>query len=93
MHRPPVEDEELPPEDLVTGQSDVRDEARMNLFFLNRDIRRLSAEDPNRWFDFILALIAWKQELDPDLTPSMPNWRGSGCIWMPAGWKNCARRA
>ena len=36
------------------------------LLYLRRDIRNLSAEDADRWFDFILTLIGWQEQLDPE---------------------------
>lgn len=44
--------------------------AAIHLDFLRRDIRELSAEDADRWFDFILTLIDWQAELDPDFSPA-----------------------
>lgn len=35
------------------------------LFYLRRDIRNLAAEDADRWFAFLLDLLAWQEELDP----------------------------
>jgi TPR repeat protein len=37
----------------------------LRLTFLLRDIRRLEADDPDRWFDFIMTLLDWRAKLDP----------------------------
>lgn len=50
---------------LGTGEDEDEDETRLFLRFLRRDIRALSAEDADRWFDFIQTLITWRAELDP----------------------------
>ena len=52
------------PEDPTAGD-EMSDEDAAFLQYLRRDIRNLSAEDAGRWFDFILALIDWQEELDP----------------------------
>ncbi len=36
----------------------------LRLAYVNRDIRRLQDEDPDRWFAFITDLIDWKARLD-----------------------------
>ena len=46
------------------GEDDLTDEMRLR--FIRRDIRDLQAEDARRWFDFIMTLIDWQAELDPD---------------------------
>lgn len=71
---PPVEPQELcgpsaapAPEDdlsLTPGQSKLTDTLRLR--YLKRDIRNLQAEDPARYFDFLLALIDWNAELEPE---------------------------
>lgn len=38
----------------------------MRLQFIRQDINRLQTSDPDRWFDFLLTLIGWQGELDPD---------------------------
>jgi TPR repeat protein len=56
----PLEDDlEIDP-----GQEGLTDTLRLR--YLQRDIRRLSAEDADRWFDFILTLIDWRETLDED---------------------------
>ena len=50
--------------DIGLGADDLTDELRLR--FIQRDIRNLQAEDARRWFDFILTLIDWQSELDPD---------------------------
>ena len=52
-------------DDLDTGASEIDPLARLYLEHLRRDIRNLSAEDADRWFDFILTLIGWQETLDP----------------------------
>ncbi len=63
------DDREAPPDDLEVGVSEDDDERRMLLFFLNRDIRNLSATDPAGSFDFLLSLMDWRAELDPEFDP------------------------
>ena len=46
------------------GTDALTDELRLR--FIQRDIRNLQAEDARRWFDFILTLIDWQAELDPE---------------------------
>ncbi len=45
------------------GEGDLTDPLRLQ--FLLRDIRVLQAQDPDRWFDFILTLIDRRAKLDP----------------------------
>lgn len=49
-----------------TASEDYDPQRDLYLLFLRRDIRNLSAEDANRWFDFILTLIGWQEQLDPE---------------------------
>lgn len=49
----------------VTDGDGISAEDAIYLRYLRRDIRNLSAEDAARWFDFILSLISWQEELDP----------------------------
>ena len=70
---PPVEPQDLcstaaadPESDLGLGTGEDQDETRLFLRYLRRDIRNLSAEDADRWFDFLQTLITWQAELDPD---------------------------
>jgi TPR repeat protein len=53
-------------DDLSLGVNEETDQKRLTLRFLRRDIRNLAAEDADRWFDHILALIDWQARLDPD---------------------------
>ena len=46
------------------GGDDLTDALRLQ--YVQRDIRRLQATDPDRWFDFIATLIEWQSTLDPD---------------------------
>ncbi len=69
---PPVEPQDLchasdadPESDLGLGTGEDQDQARLFLRYLRRDIRNLSAEDADRWFDFIQTLITWQAQLDP----------------------------
>lgn len=48
------------------GEGDLTDILRLQ--YLQRDIRVLKADDPDRWFDFILTLIDWRAKLDPSFT-------------------------
>lgn len=51
----------------------ARDEtARLQLIYLRRDIRNLSADDADRWFDHIVALIDWQAALDPTFAGAGP---------------------
>jgi TPR repeat protein len=69
---PKVEPQELcssdpgdKPEDDLTqavGEGDLTDPLRLT--YILHDIRVLQAEDPDRWFDFILTLIDWRAKLD-----------------------------
>lgn len=60
--------DEPPPDDpnIGRGQDDLTDALRLR--FIIRDIRRLQAQDADRWFDFILTLIDWRARLDPRFT-------------------------
>ena len=57
--------------DIGLGDDDLTDELRLR--YIRRDIRNLQAEDADRWFDFILTLIGWQAELDPEFagTPAL----------------------
>ena len=48
----------------VVGEDGLTDELRLR--FVQRDIRNLTASDPDRWFDFILTLIDWRAKLNPE---------------------------
>lgn len=48
----------------ATTTAGLTDEMRLR--FIQRDIRSYQAADADRWFDFILSLIDWQAELDPD---------------------------
>ena len=54
-----------PKDDLadLVGEGDLTDALRLQ--YLLHDIRVLQADDPDRWFDFILTLIDWRAKLDP----------------------------
>ena len=54
-----------PESDPGVGTGEADDQTALFLRFLRRDIRNLSAEDADRWFDFIQTLITWRTELDP----------------------------
>lgn len=58
------EDETQVSEPEVPGPQILNDEGRLK--FLSRDIRNLRREDPDGAFDFIMALISRRAELDPD---------------------------
>jgi TPR repeat protein len=60
--------EEPKPDDpnIGRGEDELTDDLRLR--FIIRDIRRLQAEDADRWFDFILTLIDWRARLDPDFS-------------------------
>lgn len=69
---PPVEPQDLcrkiadnPESDLGLGTGPDEDENRLHLRYLRRDIQTYTAEDADRWFDFIQTLITWQAELDP----------------------------
>ncbi len=49
----------------ATAAEEYDPQRDLYLLYLRRDIRNLSAEDADRWFDFIMTLIAWQQDLDP----------------------------
>ena len=53
-------------DDLSTEQGEDGLTDRLRLRYLDRDIRNLSAEDADRWFDFISDLIDWRATVDPD---------------------------
>ncbi|MFT4960852.1 MAG: TPR repeat protein [Paracoccaceae bacterium] len=60
---------EAKPDDLtVEGDVDVLNDSQ-RLRFVRRDLRRLMSDDPDHWFDFIVTLLDWQADLDPDLTP------------------------
>ncbi|MBE2278069.1 MAG: sel1 repeat family protein [Rhodobacteraceae bacterium] len=48
-----------------TADEDYDPRRDLYLLYLRRDIRNLSAEDADRWFDFIMTLIEWQETLDP----------------------------
>lgn len=54
-----AEEEDL---QLTDGDAELND--RLRIRYIARDIVRLQAEDPNRWFDFIMALIDWREVVD-----------------------------
>ncbi len=54
-----------PEDDPGIGTGEEADQNALFLRFLRRDIRNLSAEDADRWFDFLQTLITWQAELDP----------------------------
>lgn len=60
--------EEPQPDDpnIGRGEDDLTDDLRLR--FIIRDIRRLQAQDADRWFDFILTLIDWRARLDTRFT-------------------------
>ena len=70
---PKVEPQELcssdatggPRDDLQNqvGEGELTDILRLQ--YMQRDIKVLTADDPDRWFDFILTLIDWRARLDP----------------------------
>jgi TPR repeat protein len=43
-------------------EAELNDKLRIR--YISRDILRLQAEDPDRWFDFIMALIDWRALID-----------------------------
>ncbi|MCR9125469.1 MAG: sel1 repeat family protein [Rhodobacteraceae bacterium] len=51
-------------DDLDIGQNDERLSDRMRVSFLRRDISRLQTQDPDKWFDFINALITRQAQID-----------------------------
>jgi len=51
--------------DLATGLGEEALSDVLRLRYLQRDIRNLQAADPDRWFDFIGALIDWRETLEP----------------------------
>lgn len=57
------------PDDLTTAGDGDELTDRQRLLFIRSDLRRLLADDPDQWFDFILTLLDWQQKLDPDVTP------------------------
>jgi TPR repeat protein len=64
----PAADEPEPDDpDIGRGEDDLTDALRLR--FIIRDIRRLQAQDADRWHDFILTLIDWRERLDPKFTP------------------------
>lgn len=63
------EPREEKPDDLTVEGDDEDLSNAERLRFLRRDIRRLRAEGPDEWFDFILTLIDWRAELDPSISP------------------------
>lgn len=57
---------ENPLDDLRIDEGDdgLTDELRLQ--YIRRDIRNLQAEDARRWFAFIMSLIEWQAEIDPE---------------------------
>jgi len=53
-----AEEEFLP----TDGDAELNDKLRIR--YISRDILRLQAENPDRWFDFIMALIDWWEVID-----------------------------
>jgi TPR repeat protein len=53
-------------DDLTIGERDGRLTDFLRIRYLTRDIRRLQARDPDRWFDFINQLITRRAEVDPE---------------------------
>jgi TPR repeat protein len=60
-------DPEEPTEDSAEATTEAGLTDEMRLRFIQRDIRNYQAADAARWFNFILSLIDWQTELDPDL--------------------------
>ena len=61
---------DLPPDDLTAATTDEGALAdQMRLRFVLHDIRVLQAEDPDRWFDYIMTLIDWRTRLDSTFNP------------------------
>lgn len=60
---------DVPADDLTeqVGDGDLTDILRLQ--YVLHDIRVLQAEDPDRWFDFILTLIDWRARLDTGFGP------------------------
>jgi TPR repeat protein len=60
---------EAKPDDLTVegGDDTLNDPQRLR--FIRRDLRRLLADDPDHWFDFIITLLDWRAELDPEISP------------------------
>lgn len=59
---------EDPEADLSIGTEDEALTDPVRLRFIRRDIRRLQAQDADRWFDFISTLIDWQARIDPAFT-------------------------
>ena len=59
---------DIPVDDLSqqVGEGDLTDALRLR--YVLHDIRVLQAQDPDRWFDFILTLIDWRARLDANFT-------------------------
>ena len=76
---PEVEPQEIcaqPPVETIATDGATDD--AIFLQYLRRDIHDLSAEDADRWFDFIEAMIVWEVELDPGFTGSVVKLIASG---------------
>ena len=60
---------EAKPDDLTVegGNATLSDTQRLR--FIRRDLRRLLADDPDHWFDFIVTLLDWKADIDSTITP------------------------
>lgn len=56
------------PDDPNIGRGENLLTDRLRLRFIVRDIRRLQAQDADRWFDFIMTLIDWRAQIDPKFT-------------------------
>lgn len=56
------------PDDPHIGRGENVLTDRLRLRFIVRDIRRLQAEDADRWFDFIMTLIDWRARIDTKFT-------------------------
>lgn len=72
---PEVEPQEIcaqaPAQPGVVADAGATDDAIFSQY-LRRDIHDLSAEDADRWFDFIAAMIGWQAELDPGFAGAAP---------------------
>lgn len=57
------------PDDLTVEGGDDKLNDPQRLRFIRRDLRRLMADDPDHWFDFIITLLDWQADIDPDISP------------------------
>lgn len=51
-------------EELLAEGREAELNDKLRIRYISRDILRLQAEDPDRWFDFIMALIDWRALID-----------------------------